>query len=212
MGIGFVILIHLAGVLVLSIVLAIIAGIITYYTTPEERRKRTMRVATIAPFLGLYIFYFASLAGAMIVSEVKQVDMGIGDVWNVPLANNYQLVFIDLPEQASIEKNGQTVVSDVVTINLQKDRIFGKTADNRFFQYNTTTGKLEHYASGAELAAHSYEGIALAKAFDFYRWQKTEVAGTWLTGVAVVSALLGILAIYVLSRFILGPPLFGNKG
>ena len=183
MGIGFVILIHLVGLLVLSIVLAIIAGVITYYTTPAERRRRTMRVAIIAPFLGLYTFYFASLAGAMVVSEMKQVDMGIGDVWNVPLAENCQLVFIDLPEQASIEKNGQTVVSDVVSINQQKDRIFGKTADNRFFQYNTTTNKLEHYASGAELAAHSYEGIALAKkhgawlSMDIYNTDYTQAEG-----------------------------------
>lgn len=133
MGIGIVILIHLVVLFLLSALMAAISAIITYAVSNKEKRNRKLLLAAVLPFIGLYTIYFTALFGSVIVSETKKIDIGIGDAWYVPLSNNSQLLFIDLPEQAYIEGNGKTVVSDVIEIQQTEHLILGKTSNSNYF-------------------------------------------------------------------------------
>lgn len=93
-----------------------------------------MILAFIGPFVAFYTFYIVGIISLSIVSENKKVDIGIGDAWYVPLKNDYQLLFIDLPEQASINTGkGLTLVSQVAKMEELGNQVFGKTFDNEFF-------------------------------------------------------------------------------
>src|SRR5689334_17827280 len=102
MGIFFVILIHLVAIFILSAIIAVFAGIITYFVSAKQKRKRKLLLATLSPFVGLYIAYFFALFGSAAVSEYKKIDIGIGDSWYVPLSTQCRLSFIDLPENGYI--------------------------------------------------------------------------------------------------------------
>src|SRR5262245_1547356 len=141
MGIGFVFIIHLIVIGILSGVIATVSAIITFIASKKETRKRNMWTAIVAPFVGLYTLYIFGLIGSGIVSSVKNVDIGIGDAWYVPLQDNCQLLFIDIPEQAYIEKDGQTIISEVSQLQQINNKIIGKTSDSKYFTYNTTTSE-----------------------------------------------------------------------
>ena len=79
MGIFFVILIHLVAIFILSAIIAVFAGIITYFVSAKQKRKRKLLLATLSPFVGLYIAYFFALFGSAAVSEYKKIDIGIGE-------------------------------------------------------------------------------------------------------------------------------------
>ncbi|SIT21929.1 hypothetical protein [Chryseobacterium gambrini] len=93
MGIGFVMLFHLIIILILSSIIAIIGGLITAFCS-KERKKRKILLAFLAPFAGFYTLYFCAIIGSSIVSEKKNIDIGFGDCWYVPLENDCQLLFI----------------------------------------------------------------------------------------------------------------------
>ena len=61
MGIGFVIIIHLIVIFVLSFIVAIIGAITTYFLSKKNKRKRKTILALILPFIGLYTLYFSCL-------------------------------------------------------------------------------------------------------------------------------------------------------
>lgn len=204
MGIGFVIIIHLIAIFILSIVIATVGSIITYFVTNKEKRKRKIILAFISPFVGLYTLYICGLIGSIIVSEITNVDVGIGDTWYVPLENNCQLLFIDVPGHASIEKNGQTVISGVLQIELNGNQISGKTNENIFFSYNTTTNELNKFANENELTAiNSNRKPKLMSAIDFYTDRRNDISGIWLIIAGCISLISSITSIYLLRKLIL---------
>ncbi|MEJ5105337.1 hypothetical protein WH267_16510 [Chryseobacterium sp. MYb328] len=133
-----------------------------------------MILTFIAPFVALYTFYIVGVIGFSIVSENKKVDIGIGDAWYIPLKNNHQLLCIDIPEQASINKNnGETQISMVAEIEEKGNQIFGKTFGNEYFLLDTKTDSIKTFTTEKELVAlHSDKKLRLADVTEFYSERK----------------------------------------
>lgn len=197
MGIGFVIIIHLVAIFVFSAFLAVIGAFICYFAAKNKRNRKVL-LAIISPFIALYTLYFTAVAGAIGVSEYKGIDVGIGDVWYVPLPNNYRLTFIDSPEQAYIECDGRTIIADVSEIALDDDKIYVKTYDGEYRTLNT-----EYKETDDSRMEEASNKIAFKKASDFYTARRSMVAGTSLSIVGILSLLVSIAVTYGISRLVL---------
>ncbi len=203
MGIGFVFLIQLILIGFLGGVFATVSVIITFFSSKKETRKCNILTAIYTPFVGLYIFYVVGIAGSIIVSEINNVDIGIGDTWYVPLPNNCKLLFIDIPEQACIKKNGQSIISDVSHLQQIDNKIIGKTIDNKYFIYNTDNNDLRKFASESDFKTqYSSNNLNFQTAIDFYSDKKSEIAGISLILVGIVSLIMSIVAIYIVRKII----------
>lgn len=202
MGIGFVMLFHLIIILILSSIIAIIGGLITAFFS-KEKKKRKILLAFLAPFVGFYTLYFCAIIGSSIVSEKKNIDIGFGDCCYVPLENDCQLLFIDLPEQSSIEKNGQTVVSSISGIRENGNYVLGKTDNSKYFSFNTKNNVLKEFNNERELLHFSsMKELKLVDTFDFYSTRYKEIAGNWFIVVGVISLIISISVIYLLKLII----------
>ena len=141
MGIGFVIILHFVFIFILSLLIAVISALVTYFFTDKEKKKRKMFLATFTPFQTLYTFYILLFVGAIVVSEMKDVDLGIGDTWYAPINKTCRILMIDLPEQAHIECSGTTIISHVSHLQQLENKIIGKTYDDVYFSsYYSETG------------------------------------------------------------------------
>ena len=136
MGVGFVIFLHLIVIFILSVIISIVVGLLTFHLSKKEKRKQKVFAAILSPFFGLYTLYFVGLLGSIVVSEIKNVDIGIGDSFYVPLIDNCELRFIDSPDYAYIENNGQQIIHDISKIQQIDYQIFGKTKDDGYFSYD----------------------------------------------------------------------------
>lgn len=207
MGAGFAVIIHLFIVLLLSLFLGVFFAIIVFFISKEPKRVRKIILAFISPMIGLFTLYMCSLIGVTIVSALKGVDSGIGDAWYVPMENNCQLLFIDLPEQAFIQKDGQTVISDVSEIEERGDVILGKTYNNVFFLYNSNTDVLKRFQSEKELILNNlnYE-LRLINASDYYENKKDSIVGWSFLFVGLLSLVISLLAVYIICKLVLALP------
>ena len=206
MGIGFVILIHLIIIFILGLIIAIAGIITTYFLRNKDKRKRKMLLALFLPFIGLYTLYFCVLISSILISETKNIDIGIGDSWYVPLDENHQLLFIDLPEQAYIEKNGQTVISGVSKIEQTDGFILGTTYDDKYFSYNLKTNELNEFKSEKEINKHPN----LKRAIEFYSDKRNEIAGFSLIIAGILSLLISAMILILITKLTLGK--FKQKG
>lgn len=199
MGIGFVILIHLFFLFILSFICAVVSCTITYFINKKERRKRKLLLAFIAPFVGFYTFYIVGIIGLSIITNNKNVDIGIGDAWYVPLKNDYQLLFIDLPEQSSINKeNGPTLVSGVTEVEEYGNQIFGKTFDNEYFLVNTKTDEVKTFHTEKELIGlYAGRKLNLVDTTEFYSERKNDIMGYWPMFIGFLSLLVSVGAVYI---------------
>ena len=203
MGIAFVFILHLIAIGIVSGIIATLSVIITYIASKKETRKRNIWTSMISPFVGLYTLYICGLFGSGIVSAYKNVDIGIGDAWYVPLQDNCQLLFIDIPEQAYIEKYGNTVISEVSHLQQIDNRIFGKTGSNKYFSYNITTNELKEYKSESDLISHNPNVLLKLKtAIVFYSDKRNDIAGFALIVVGITSLLISISSIYLVRKII----------
>lgn len=203
MGIVFVILIHLVAIFLISTFFALVSIILTRVLSKVENRKRKMFFAGIAPYVGLYSFYIFGLFGAILVSEIKNVDIGIGDCWYVPIKGNCKLTFIDLEEQSYLDDDNKTLIESVAYIQLTEDKLFGKTYDSLYFSYNMTTKDFQKYKNELELLkANDSPKLNLNKAMDFYIERRNEIAGIYFTIVGVISALTSIIILWILRKLI----------
>lgn len=203
MGIGLVLILHLMVIGNLSALIAVIASIIAFFSSKKEHRKRNILTALFSPFVGLYTLYLCGLIGSGIVSTIKNVDIGIGDTWYVPLPDNCQLLFIDNLEQAYIEKNGQTVVSDVSQLQQLDNKILGKIDSTRFFYYNTTTNELREFTTENELMIqNSTIKPNLVNAKVFYSEKRNDIAGVALIFVGIASLMMSLTAIHLTRKII----------
>lgn len=91
------------------------------------------------------------------------------------------MLFIDVPEQAGINKeNGVTVISEVEKIEENATQIFGKTAGNRYFLLDTKTDDLKIFDTDKELSAlHADKKLNLVETTEFYSKRKNDIMGYW---------------------------------
>src|SRR6202000_427075 len=110
-------------------VLAVISGLITYFASSRERRKRKVLLAIFTPFIGLFTLYFTALIGSIIVSEYKGIDMGIGDAWYAQVSTHCRIVMINLPEQGYIECDGKDVTDEITEVKQIKGTIYTRSKE-----------------------------------------------------------------------------------
>lgn len=199
MGIGFVILIHLFAISVFGFICAFVGCLFTYFISGKERRRNKMILAFIGPFVAFYTFYIVGIISLSIVSENKKVDVGIGDAWYVPLKNAHQLLFIDLPEQASINTgNGLTLVSQVAKMEELGNQVFGKTFDNQYFVIDLQTNEVKTFQTEKELSVlHVNKKLNLVDATEFYSEKKNAIMGYWPLLIMLLSLIISIGAVYI---------------
>ena len=205
MGFGFVILIHLVVIFLLSAAIALVWTILTRLLSKKENRKRKILFAGLAPFFGLYTLYFLAMFGSIIVSEIKGVDAGIGDCWYVPIKDNCKLTFIDLPEQSYLEHDNKTIIESIKFIQQTEKSVLGKTYDSVYFSYDLTKKDLKKYKTeSAFLTANNNQQPNFKNTTTFYNDRRNEVAGTSFIIVGIVSLLITILGIGLLRKLIVG--------
>ena len=205
MGIGFVIIIHLVAIFILSAVIAFVWAILTRLLSKQEKRKRKILFAGLAPFIGLYTLYFLGLFGSIIVSEIKGFDLGIGDSWYVPLSDKCKLTFIDLPEQASLNENSRVLVDNLNLIQQTKDKIICKTYDSIFFIYEIKTSSMTKYKNEIEFTkTNPTINLNLTNAWNFYIERKNEIAGSSFIVVGLISLFVSGFILWTIRKLLLG--------
>ncbi len=122
------IIIYLIAIFCLSLFIALLLIVITFIFSEKEKRKKRLIFYGFAPLVGFYTLFFVGLFGAFIVSEIKNIDAGVGDCWYVQINGTSKLTFIDLEENAYLEYEGQYIISDVSFINQAENQIVGKTS------------------------------------------------------------------------------------
>jgi hypothetical protein len=202
MGIGFVILMHLIFLLIISLIFAFFSGIITSFVTKGEKKKRKILLSIFIPFHIFFSFYIFGLIGSIIVSETNKVDIGIGDSWYAPIDESYQISMIDLPEQVYIEYKGEIILSEVSEIQQIGKKIYGKTHNENYFSLNLIDKKITEYKNLKELE----EGENLTKpnflkVEEFYQNRKWEVSGSEMILVGILALLISILSAIIIYKF-----------
>jgi hypothetical protein len=205
MGIGFVIFLHLIAIFILSVVISIVVGLLTYFLSKKEKRKQNDFASILSPFFGLYTFYFVGLFGSIVVSEIKNVDIGIGDSFYVPLIDNCELRFIDSPEYAYIENNGQQIIQDISKVSQIDYQIFGQTKDDEYFAYDVKKNELKKFKDENELTVeNSNKRIELIEIDDFYSDKRNAVTRFSLIIVGMISLTASVIIVYLLNMLIVG--------
>ncbi|MDI1304117.1 MAG: hypothetical protein PSX42_04595 [bacterium] len=212
MGIGFVILIHLIILLIISSIFAFFSGIIISFVTKGEKKKRKIILSIFIPFHIFFSFYILGLIGSIIVSETKKVDIGIGDSWYAPIDESYQILMIDLPEQAYIECNGESILSDVSEIQQIEKKVIGKTHNENYFSINLIDNKLTEYKNLEEFKnGENLTKPNLIKVEEFYQNRKWEVSGSGMIFVGILSLITSILTAIIIYKFIVYGKILGIK-
>ncbi|SHI43468.1 hypothetical protein [Flavobacterium terrae] len=189
MGPIFAIVIHLVLIAILSVILSIPASILTYVLSKQGKKRKAI-IAFCSPFIWLYSIYLLAFIGSIFVSEIKNVDEGIGDYWYAPINEKYKISFIDLPEQAFIENEETEIIADIDEVQLIENSFIGNTFDNKFFHLNLKTNKVTKVNTEKELQVLvKNQKIQFIKAYDFYNQKRWEVAGTSYIIVGVISLL-----------------------
>jgi hypothetical protein len=204
MGIGIVIIAHLFLIFILCSIISVFTSAITYFISNKIKRTRKIVFAGISPFVLFYALYFFGLFGLIIISRVKNVDVGIGDTWYVPLSNNYRLLFIDMVEYGDIEKNGKTVISEISLIQQNNNKIIGKTRQNNYFSYDTKTNELKENLTEKEMISQNLDiNPRLISAIDFYQNKWNDVFWFWLIIIGAISLILSLSLLLLLGKLIL---------
>ena len=205
MGFGFVILIHLVAIFLLSAVIALPCAILTRLISKKEKRQRKILFAGISPFIGLYTLYFIGLFGSIIVSEIKGVDVGIGDSWYVPIKDNCKLIFIDLLEQSYLDDDNKTVIENIEFIQQTENSVLGITYDSVYFQYDLAKKDLQKYKTESDLLISiNNQKNNFKKTTVFYNDRRNELAGTSFIIVGILSLIITIIGLWILRKLILG--------
>jgi len=135
MGLGIVLLFWgIVGIVVATTAAAVLVAVVYLF----DRRYGLVRpgwllTAAAIPFASLGYVAAAFAVYAAYCEVVRDVDLGIGDSWRVPLGNGYRLVMIDTADQAFIESpTGLQLHFGLTRIGTAGDVIAGKDEHGLF--------------------------------------------------------------------------------
>ena len=205
MGSGFVVLIYFIVLIILSTIVAAISLLITFFISKnKENRKRRFFLSVFLPFQFFFTIYILGLVGLIIVSEFKNVDIGIGDSFYVPINGNCEIQMIDILDEAYLECNNQVVINQITSIFPTKEKIFGETKDGEIFCYELNSSKLEVYSDFTVLSNNeNLKSITFIEISEYYYGRKNEVAGTYIVLVQVLTLLAAILITWITRKLVL---------
>ncbi|WP_298119423.1 hypothetical protein [Flavobacterium sp.] len=212
MGFGLSILLHLIFLFIVSSIIAFFSLIITYFISSPEKKKRKLILSIFIPFHIFFSFYIFVFIGSVFISEIKKVDIGIGDSWYAPIDESYQILMIDLPEQAYIECDGKSILSDVSEIQQIEKKVFCKTYNEKYYSINLIEKKLTEYQNIEELKkAENFSKPNLIKVEEFYHKRKWQISGSATIIIGILSLITSILTAIIIYKFIVYGKILGLK-
>jgi len=195
MGLGLVLLFWgIAAVLAAGVVAAVLVAVVWFVARAKRRALRGWLVmAAVLPFASLAYAAAGFVAYAVYCEVVRDVDLGIGDSWRVPLGNGYRLVMVDTPDQAFVDApRDRQLHFGLKRIGRAGDLVVGEDALT-IFVIDTQRGTERTLSSESELEAavprprsDKLQLLAPEQFYQAHRWGL-------LDGVA--------------AAFIIGPPL-----
>lgn len=204
MGAGFVLLIIAFVALVCSIVLGLVAGLITFFVSKKEYKLRKVLLAGISPLIFIFSLYFISLTLFIVIYSNKGVDIGIGDTWRIPLNEKYELLFIDYPESVSIRKSNFSIIREIKDIQQNDSLVYIKTQNELYYSLNLKTDSLiEHKNKEEFISKNPTLAVNLIAAIDFYHLKKSEIVGYSNIIIWLFSFMVSTLIILLLAKLIL---------
>ena len=205
MGFIFVIILHLIALAILSgIIAAISAAVILIITKNNEQRKKRIFLAASLPFHFFFTLYILAFAGTFIVSEIKDVDMGFGDSYYVPVNETCSIQMIDVIENAYLDCSDQTVISGVSRIFPTESKIYGEKTNGKFFCYELSNAELRTYSNFSKLTTKEKKAdIELIEIGDYYHQRRNEVAGTATIIVGIIALILTIMSMLLIRKTVL---------
>lgn len=207
MGLLFAFILQLLIVLFISTVLGVIAGCITALVCNPEKRKRKILVAFLSPYFFLITFGVSGLIGSIAVSMMKNIDIGVGDCWRVPLSDNYLFMAIDEPDVAYIRADdayGGSLVDGITEIQLTDSLAVGKTTKQSYFTFNIHNAHIRNYTTEEELEEALPElTLDLHDSSQFISERYESVAGGWLMGVGIFALCMACGVVYLLKKLVL---------
>jgi hypothetical protein len=170
------------------------AALLALWSWRNQRRAfgyaRILKVLAAAalPFL-LLIYGAVAFAGYAIWCETfRHVDVGIGDVWQVPVGNDHYFCMIDVPDNGYLLKggcSGRPIVDEIIELAAADDLVIGNSKSHGAFELDTRTGTLLTFTSMEAVLARTTPRPVLRKANDFYSHRR------WGYADAIVAALIG---------------------
>lgn len=191
MGIGIAIIIFTIFLFATSFCIGLVAAIITYFVAKKENRRKKAMWAMMIPFAGIFSFFLLSLFSTVFIAEIKDVDMGMGDCWYVPLHNNTKLTFIDMPDQAFLEEEKVIIVDNIDSIGQNTNKIYISTPEKSYFQYNTSTKKLKQFKEESEFR-NEISNLKMNTAYHFYQERRSQIMGNTEIIMVVLSAIVSL--------------------
>lgn len=199
MGLIIVLLLISIALFILSTLIGVIAAGITYFIN-KQRRKRKAIFAFISPFVILFSWLFTAYLLSAIVCSSKNVDIGMGDYWQVPIADNYNLSFIDIPELGYLTHNKEIVISHISHIQTESNYIYGKS-DDKYFLYNMNTKELK--TADNDTIIEELTKLELPTAYNFYVDRRHELMGVLDGIILIVSLIPGVLILLFIRKILL---------
>jgi len=208
MGIGFVILIFIVFIAIISLIVAFFSGIFTSFFAKGEKRKRKILLSIFIPFHIFFSFFFFCLIGSTIISENNNVDIGIGDSWYAPIDESHRILMIDLTEIAYIEKGEQTLLSEVAQIQQIGKKIIGKNQNGKYFTLNLINDKILEYDNIKELQKNeNLAELNLISVAEFYQNKKSDASGIGIYLIGIISFIVSVLTAILIYKFVI----YGRK-
>lgn len=205
MGIGFVLIFHFIVITLCATLIGTIISGASYFISKKENKITNSLINFLYAPIFLYSSYFTAITGCIIVSEIKEVDIGIGDSWYIPLSTNSKLLFIDVLDNASIQKHDSCLVYNIEMIAKNNELIFGTTKDSLQFTYNTISQNTTKTKANQKILTEKQLN-SLIHVKDFYYMEHEKIASYALNIVGIIALICGFLStviLWKLSKFFL---------
>lgn len=199
MGIGIVIIFWAVVLGILSIPFAMLLFYVARYTGGKDRSKRVLKWILISAPLGAMYALGAFILYALWCHEYRGVDPGICDTWYVPLDEELELSFIDVPDKGSIHERGKGVgvslLSDITHIGQVTNYIYGYIGENDAFILNKTNKVIAYVQKVRLSAALAEKGITEPiQPIGVYRFY---VVQRWGWEDIIAAVIIGFLALVI---------------
>jgi hypothetical protein len=148
MGLGFVLVLWLvAGAILGAIGAAILGGITSFLTRGlGEPRLPVIRAARFLPFACLIWAGIVFAGKAAVNVGLLHRDIGTGDSWYAPLPNGYQISFVDVTDQGTIEVPGSgSGLNGVRLLQVSGPYLLGALDTHEFEHSSSNTDTVDSY-------------------------------------------------------------------
>ena len=160
-------------------------------------RTRWMLGAAALPFVAVAYMWGVFVLYSIHCEVIRNVDLGIGDTWRLPLTYGYTLTMIDAPSQAFISTPGGTQLHHELTRIGTTDRFIAVEHGGQFFLIDARSGGESSLPTEQDLQtalrADGESAIELLPPDDFYDQHRWGMADGVAGGVAFVPPSLAFL-------------------